>query len=248
LCARSPRCSIWFIRRAAACGTATAAHGGLCAGCFAGLVVPGEPACRACQAMFAAIPGEDDLCDACREAPPTHDGVAAATLYNDQSRGLVLALKHGRQLALVPMMARMLARRVAALQGPEALGESLAGWLVVPVPLHRWRLWRRGFNQSALLAGALARAGGGRLVVDALVRRRATPSLGGLDAGERASALDGAIAVRVGRGPVLAGARVLLVDDVLTSGATSNACVAALRAAGAAQVRIACFARVMRPH
>jgi len=237
----SPVLDLVYPPRCPACGTATAGHGGLCAACFSGLVVPGDPACRACQTMFAAIPGEDALCDQCRETPPIHDGVTAATLYNDASRGLVLALKHGRQLALVPMMARMLARRVTVHHG-----ESLDGWLVVPVPLHRWRLWRRGFNQSALLARALAREQGGRLLVDGLIRHRATPSLGGLDAAERATAVADAISVRPRHAGVLAGARVLLVDDVLTSGATSNACVAALRAAGAAHVRIACFARVMR--
>jgi ComF family protein len=111
------------------------------------------------------------------------------------------------------------------------------------VPLHRWRLWRRGYNQSALLARELARLIGQTLLVDGLLRRKATPTLGGLGRTARAKALSGAIAANPRRS--FKGAHVLLVDDVLTSGATTDACVRVLKRAGAAQVRIACFARVL---
>ena len=124
-------------------------------------------------------------------------------------------------------------------------GDVGPGWLVVPVPLHRWRLWSRGFNQSALLARELAQATGARLLVDALVRNKRTPMLGGLGRKARARALVGAIAVNPGRANRLVGSRVLLVDDVLTSGATSEASVRALRRAGAERVVVACFARVL---
>jgi len=115
----------------------------------------------------------------------------------------------------------------------------------VPVPLHRWRLWHRGFNQAALLAGHIARATGQRLVPDGLVRHRKTPSLGGLNRPARAAALSGAIRANPARAPLLAGAQVLLIDDVMTSGATTDACLRALRKAGAVRIRIACFARVL---
>ncbi|HMO69329.1 MAG TPA: phosphoribosyltransferase family protein, partial [Novosphingobium sp.] len=134
------------------------------------------------------------------------------------------------------MMARLMAAR---------LQDAGPGWLVVPVPLHRWRLWRRGYNQAALLARAIARERRATLAVDALVRRKPTPSLCGLGRKARARALSGAIAVNPRRQAMIDGADVVLVDDVLTSGATSSACVAALKRAGARRVVIACFARVL---
>lgn len=106
--------------------------------CWAELVIPGEPACGSCQRPFGSTAVLDGaVCAPCLADPPRHDGIAAATLYNDASRKLVLAFKHGRRIALAPMLAKMAAARLPELEG---------NWLVVPVPLHRWRLWRRGFN------------------------------------------------------------------------------------------------------
>lgn len=223
-----PRCPL--------CGAAIAAQTGLCAECWSELAIPGEPACARCQRPFGDGPQPGAICAPCLAAPPMHDGIAAGTLYNDASRRLVLAFKHGRRIALAPMLARLIAARLPVIEGE---------WLVVPVPLHRWRLWRRGFNQAALLAGELARLGGGTLLVDGLVRRKPTPVLGGLSRKARAKAIKGAVGVAPSRKASIKGARVLLVDDVLTSGATSDACVAALKRAGAEKVVIACFARVL---
>ncbi len=157
-------------------------------------------------------------------------------MYNDPSRKLVLAFKHGRRIALAPMMARLMSAR---------LTEVDAGWLVIPVPLHRWRLWRRGFNQAALLASEIATLRGGQLVVDALLRHKPTPVLGGLNRKARARALAGAIGLNGKRAENLRGSNIVLVDDVMTSGATTGACVRALKRAGAKRVVIACFARVL---
>lgn len=224
-----PRCPL--------CGAAIGAQTGLCGACWSDLRIPGDPACAACQRPFGDCEmGADALCGPCLAEPPRHDGIAAGTIYGAGSRQLVLAFKHGRRIALAPMLARLISARLPLIEGD---------WLVIPVPLHRWRLWSRGYNQAALLAGEVAKLTQQRLAVDALVRRKRTPTLGGLGRRARARALSGAIAVGPRWARDLRGARVILVDDVLTSGATSDACVRTLKHAGAAKVVIACFARVL---
>lgn len=224
-----PRCPL--------CGEAIARQAGLCAACWSELAIPGEPACAHCQRPFGGAAVERGaVCAPCLADPPRHDGIAAGTLYTDGSRRLVLAFKHGRRIALAPMLARLIAARLPAIEGE---------WLVVPVPLHRWRLWHRGFNQAALLAREIARREGCVLLVDALVRHRRTPMLGGLGRNARARALSGALAANPRRRESLRGANVILVDDVLTSGATSDACTRVLKRAGADKVIVACFARVL---
>jgi ComF family protein len=233
----APLVDLVYPPRCPACGEGIAAQDGLCAACWGELVIPGEPACASCQRPFGSdAAAEGAICAPCLANPPRHDGIAAGTLYNDASRKLVLAFKHGRRIALAPMLARMAAARLPELEGD---------WLVVPVPLHRWRLWRRGFNQSALLAREIARLRNQSLLVDGLLRRRATPVLGGLGRSARARALSGAIAVNPRHRAGIAGAQIVLVDDVMTSGATTDACVGALKRAGANRLVIACFARVL---
>lgn len=232
-----PIVDLVFPPRCPLCGAGIAGQTGLCAGCWNELAIPGEPCCELCQRPFGASMPDGSICAPCLASPPRHDGIAAGTLYNDASRKLVLTFKHGGRIALAPMLARFMLARL-----PQAVGP---GWLVVPVPLHRWRLWRRGYNQAALLSRELARVRGANLLVDGLVRRKQTPPLGGLGRKARARALSGAIAINPRRAARIKGARIVLVDDVLTSGATTSACVSALKRAGAAEVVIACFARVL---
>ena len=234
--ALAPLVDLVFPPRCPLCGAALAGQGGLCAECWSGLIIPGEPCCTKCQRPFWEGAPDGMVCAPCLAAPPRHDGIAAATLYTEESRRLVLSFKHGRKIALAPLLARLMAAKLPMVR-PE--------WVIVPVPLHRWRLWRRGFNQSALLARELAKATGAALVVDGLVRRKPTPMLGGLGRAARMRALGGAIAINPARASAIAGKSVLLVDDVLTSGATSEACVKALKRAGSQQVVIGCFARVL---
>lgn len=241
-----PVIDLIFPPRCPLCGGAIASFGthaesggqGLCPACWDELEMPGAGGCPLCQrpALDGVLGGGDEVCQPCREVPPDHEGITAATIYNPASRDLVLALKRGGRIALAPFLARLMAARLEGIDGE---------WLVVPVPLHRWRLWGRGFNQSALLAGEIARRTGARLLVDALIRTRRTPSLGGLGRDERARVLHDAIIANPRQVARLRGARILLVDDVLTSGATSDACIRALRKAGVERVRIACFARVL---
>ena len=226
-----------FPPRCPSCGAGVGRHGGLCAECWAGLAIPAQPWCDACQRPFGGEgPKAGAICAPCLAHPPRHAGIFAATLYTPVSRKLVLAFKHGRRIAMAPMLARLIAARLPAGSDDR---------LIVPVPLHRWRLWTRGYNQAALLARELEKLGKGMMLIDALERRKRTPSLGGLGARARRRALAGAIAVRESTRGKLKGRDILLVDDVLTSGATTDACVRALRRAGARSVRIACFARVL---
>ena len=233
----APVIDLVFPPRCPLCGAGLANQGGLCSECWAGLAMPGEPSCATCQRPFGeAQVTAGAICAPCLVVPPRHDGIAAGTLYNPTSRRLVLAFKHGRRIALAPLLARTIAPRLPVLD---------ASWLVVPVPLHRWRLWRRGFNQSALLARDIAQTGGATLAVDVLVRRKPTQALGGLGRKARARMLAGAITLNPARAGAVRGRDVVLVDDVMTSGATSDACVAVLKRAGAKRVVIACFARVL---
>ena len=232
-----PLIDLVFPPRCPLCGGLTADQSGVRSGCWSDLAIPGEPCCQLCQRPFAASIPEGAICAPCLAEPPRHGGVAAGTLYNDASRKLVLAFKHGGRMALAPLMAQFISARLPSRISPE--------WIVVPVPLHRWRLWRRGYNQAALLARGIARLRGCGLQVDGLIRLKKTPPLRGLGRKARARALSGAIAINPRRAARIKGARIVLVDDVLTSGATSDACVRALLRAGAEEVVIACFARVL---
>ncbi|MDJ0977681.1 MAG: ComF family protein [Erythrobacter sp.] len=200
------------------------------------------PRCPVCGVAIAAQGG---LCVDCwSKLEASHalscdedNAISAPWIYNDTSRQLVLNLKHGGKIALAKLMAQMMATRL-----PNADPENPP--LLVPVPLHRLRLLERGYNQAALLAGELAKAGKGEACLDALSRRKRTPSLGGLDKKQRRETLKGAIEVAGSMQAVVTERDVILVDDVYTSGATSSACIEALRDCQVRSVKTVCFAEV----
>lgn len=233
--------------RCPSCGVTVAADHQFCSGCWQQLAFIGDPQCTQCGRPFGEMRDGDGLiCAPCMADPPRHDGLVCATIYNAASRDLVLQFKHGGRIGHARLLARLMLpgiRRRLEAAGP---GLSPVPWLVVPVPLHRWRLWRRGYNQAALLARELARALEAGLAVDALERTRATPMLKGRGRRERARIVSAAIRANPARHAAIRGAHILLVDDVHTSGATTGACTRALKRAGAARVVIACWARVLR--
>ncbi len=166
--------------------------------------------------------------------PPPHDGVRAAVAYGEVARDVALKLKYSGRLACAETMARAMGRLLP--EGAE---------LLVPVPLHRWRIWSRGFNQAALIADSLGRKYALPVEKQLLLRTRATPVLRGLGARGRAKAVQGAFALTADAKAKLAGRTVVLVDDVHTSGATGAACARALKRGGAAKVILLCWARVL---
>lgn len=198
-----------------------------------------DPLCARCGTPFEIAVDPEQVCAACLAQPPLYDRARAALIYGDISRDLVLSLKYqGRRDGLSVLGGWM------ANAGRDLVSDAD---LIVPVPLHYFRLVRRGFNQSAWLAAALSRASGVKLSVDALKRTRATPIQGGLSAEGRRRNVQGAFTVRPSRVTQVKGRRVVLVDDVLTTGATAEACTRALRRAGATCVDVVTLARVAGP-
>jgi predicted amidophosphoribosyltransferase len=230
-----------------ACGAEVTSDHGLCPDCWRETVFLSGLVCDLCG---APLPGEDsgrpEHCDDCLRTPRPWRQGRAALLYTGTGRRLVLALKHGDRLDLVPPLAGWMQRAAAPMLGPDLAPDLAPEFIVAPVPLHRWRLVKRRYNQSALLAGALARAAGLRHIPDLLTRVEATPSQEGRDRAARFANLEGAIRATPRRVAALSGARVLLVDDVLTSGATLAAASEACLAAGASDVSVLVLARVAK--
>jgi ComF family protein len=230
--------------RCLACEAEVTEQGTLCATCFGALVPVTAPFCERCGVPFAhagQAPGASAalLCTTCEGGTQVFRTARAALRYGDGAKRLILPFKHGDRTDLAWPLARLMARAGAPLLARAEL--------IVPVPAHWRRLVGRRYDQAALLARALSVITGRRVVPDMLRRCRATPPLGDRRAMERALAVTGAFAVPRPRAAQLAGRQVLLVDDVMTSGATVNACAAALLAGGAAAVDVLAVARVPDP-
>lgn len=220
------------------CGAAVGRSGALCPPCWAEAEFIGDDACAGCGAPLPAGLEAGDRCDACATMPRVWRGTRAALVYRGTGRRLALALKHGDRADLAPVLGGWLAEAAAPLVVP--------GMVVVPVPLHGRRLLRRRYNQALLLAAVVARRHRLALAPAALVRRRHTPMQGQGSLAERFDNLRDAITVPGRQAARLGGRAVLLVDDVMASGATLSAAAEALLAAGAAPVAVAVLARAVR--
>jgi ComF family protein len=210
---------------------------GLCAACWSKLSPIARPFCERLGIPFVYDPGPGILSMEAIADPPSYARARAAVRYDDIARSLVQAFKYGDRLDLAPIMGRWMARA-----GAELLADAD---VILPVPLHWRRLWARRFNQSALLAKIVSGISGLPLLHDSLARVKATPQQIGLSRSERAINVQGAFKVfAAGKGQI-ARRRVLLIDDVLTSGATADACTRALLRAGASAVDVLVFARVV---
>ena len=223
-----------------ACRAQVAEPGALCAACWQTIQFLDGPMCDCCGLPFEFDPGGATLCAACHARPPAFDKARAVMRYDEHSRGPILALKHGDRLDLTPGFTRWLDR------GGRALLDEAD--VILPVPLHPYRLWSRRYNQSAELARALARLTGKQADFVSLVRSRATPSQGAMrSAKARRRNMLGAFKVPPRHKSAIAGRCVLLIDDVLTTGATADSCARALKRAGATKVLVLALARVVRP-
>ena len=226
--------------RCLSCEAEVAAQGTLCAACFGGISQITAPYCSHCGVPFAhAGQGEGGLCPRCLARPPAFRQARAALRYDAGAKRLILPFKHADRTDLAEPLARQMARAGAALLARADL--------VAPVPAHWRRLVARRYDQAALLARAVGAMAGRRVIPDLLARVSATPPLGDRGAMERALAVEGVFAVSARGRAAIQGREVLLVDDVVTSGATAESCARALLEAGAAAVDVLAAARVPDP-
>jgi len=231
--------SLIYPPRCLGCGGLVESDFGLCGPCWRDTPFIGGTICEGCG---MPLPGVDDGfrldCDDCMAHPRQWSQGRAALLYRDQARALILALKHGDRLDIARPAAAWMARAAKPLLKDAPL--------IVPVPLHWTRFLKRRYNQSAILAGELARQTGLGSCMDLLQRRRRTASLDGKSRQQRFVALDNAIGLNPRHKNAIKRRVILLVDDVMTSGATLTACTDVCLQAGAANVRVVVMARVVK--
>lgn len=212
----------------------------LCARCWGQVRFLGPPHCVQCGMPFPHDLGAQVKCGVCLARPPFFEWMRSAVAYDDGSRDLILGFKHGDRLETVPLFGRWMHQAM--------LNDTQNGELIVPVPLHWRRLFKRRYNQSALLAHRLGKLVDVPVRSGLLVRTKATPSQGEMGtARSRLKNVAGAFALSEEGKRIVKGKRLVLVDDVLTTGATANACSKALLRGGALSVSVVTLARVVRP-
>ena len=225
--------------RCGRCGVDVPSDATLCLTCWSAVTFIGAPLCEICGIPFEIRPFGRAVCGDCLATPPVFDRSRSAVVYDDATRSLILTFKHADRLTLAPLFAAWMYRAGAPL-----LEEAD---LIIPVPLHRWRLLSRRYNQAAVLAHALGRFSGVNVVDSLLLRTRQTPSQGRKSSAQRTLNVRGAFALRNncgGAAEVIRGRRIVLVDDVFTTGATVSACTRVLRRSGAMSVDVLTLARV----
>jgi ComF family protein len=224
--------------RCLGCGAQALEPASLCASCWSGLTFVTRPFCRCCGLPFEIEAGQGALCGACLRERPPYGKARAALLYDEASRRLLLPFKHADRTESARLFLGWL-----SMAGSELLAEAD---LIAPVPLHWRRLLARRYNQAALLSQGLAQRSGKQAAPDLLVRRKATKSQGRMSRAGRRRNVAGAFAVHPRWRGRLKGRRVLLLDDVMMTGATVEACARVLKRAGAAEVHVLLLARVVR--
>jgi ComF family protein len=214
--------------------------GSLCAKCWSAISFIEGPICATCGLPFDAPVFEESRCAACYADPPSFDRARAVMRYDDASKESILAFKHGDRIELVPSFARWMART-----GRDLIVETD---LIVAVPLHRTRLWSRRYNQAAELARSVAHHSRTRFEPVLIERVRHTPSQGDMpSASARRRNVAGAFRLAPGTVEQVKGRTILVIDDVLTTGATVDACAQILKRGGAKAVYVLALARVVRP-
>lgn len=220
--------------RCLACSAETDCVDGLCSDCWREMPFLEPPWCLRYGTPFSHDIGKDGLSPRAIAEPPVFDRARAVAHYAGPARDMVLALKFSRRRELAQPMGQWMARAGGELLSPDSV--------IVPVPLHRVRLWQRRFNQAADLARVIAASFGATYAPGVLRRKRRTRQQVGLSATARRRNVRGAFEVRSGQDGLIAGRHVVLVDDVLTTGSTVSACTRALTSAGAASVDVLIFA------
>ncbi|WP_428628348.1 double zinc ribbon domain-containing protein [Sphingopyxis sp.] len=225
--------------RCPGCGAIVGEDRQFCLTCWLSLDFLAGPACSHCSIPLpTALPGGPIACGACLASPPPFDRAPAAVAYGPVARTVALRLKYGRRTGHARLMAQLMTRQLAELGAADDI-------LLVPVPLHRWRLWSRGFNQAALMADELARATGAPRDHHLLLRVKSTASLRGKTRRERERIVAGAFALADDGKARATGRHIVLIDDVHASGATLRAAAKVLRRSGAARVSALTWARVV---
>lgn len=228
-----------FPPRCGACGGFTESHGRLCGSCWSALSFIAPPCCAACGYPFAYEMAEADaLCAACMQDKPDYDGHRSMLVFDEHSKKLIHDLKYHDKPLLLPLFGDWLFRAGNLWLEAENL-------VIIPVPLHFLRLLTRRYNQAALLAKELAKRSGKPFLLDGMKRIKHRPPQAGLSRDQRLKNMRGAFAVTPKHRDFLREKTVLLVDDVMTTGATLNACAKALKKQGVTNVYACTLARTV---